>query len=160
MTRMYDWYKSHHICTRCRKETAVPGRTLCPDCAAQSRIKAAERRAVKRDEINQKYKEWNIQKKEQGLCRCGRPARPGKVQCVECALRDRKRRLSKQKAMPLGLRKELHICLRCLKPVVPGYCYCEEHLAKQREYMAKAIAAGCKSTEVAAVRRWMRRTML
>jgi hypothetical protein len=33
-------------------------------------------------------------------------------------------------------------------------------LAKQREYMAKAIAAGCKSTEVAAVRMWMRRTML
>jgi hypothetical protein len=157
MTRMYDWYKSHHICTRCRRETAVPGRILCPDCAAKSRIKAAERRAVKRDEINRKQREWNIRKKEQGLCRCGRPARPGKVQCLECALRDNRRKTERQHAntqvMPLGLRKELHICLRCLKPAVAGYCYCEEHLAKQREYMSKAIAAGHKSTEVAAVRR-------
>ena len=102
--------------------------------------------------------------KEKGLCRCGRPARPGKVQCSECALKDARRTLERRhssgKTMPLGLRKELHICLRCLKPAMPGYCFCEEHLAKQREYMAKAIAAGMENPNAIAARKWMRRTML
>ena len=164
MGRLYWWYKAHNICTQCRKEETVPGRTLCPECAEKSRIRAAERRAAKRDEINREQKEWNRRMKEKGLCRCGRPARPGKVQCLECALRDNRRTLARRhssgRTLPHGLRQELHICRRCSKPAVPGYYFCEEHLAKQREYMAKAIAAGMNDSNVIAARKWMRRTMM
>ena len=164
MGRLYWWYKAHNICTQCRKEEAVPGRTLCPECAEKSRARAAERRAAKRDEINREQKERNKRMKEKGLCRCGRPARPGKVQCLECALRDNRRTLARRhssgRTLPHGLRQELRICRRCSKPAVPGYYFCEEHLAKQREYMAKAISAGMNDSNVIAARKWMRRTMM
>ena len=141
---LYEWYKSHHICTQCLREDATPGRTLCPDCAEKNRDRAARRRAAKRDEINLQQKQRNLKLRENGLCRCGRPARPGKALCIECAVKDNRKTIERRHArgqtMPLGLRKELHICLRCQKPAVEGYCYCEEHRAKQREHMAKAIA--------------------
>jgi hypothetical protein len=159
----YEWYKEHHICTQCLKETAMPGRTLCYECAEKSIERGLAYRTKNRESIRAKSRADYIKRKEKGLCRCGRPAREGKSLCAICAAKDNKRHIERRhsagKTMPLGLRKELHICLRCEKTAVEGYCYCAEHLQKQRAYISKAVEVGKHNEKVKAARRYIKRSM-
>lgn len=62
----YRWYRDHHICVRCHREEAVPGRVMCPDCMAWSRKYDAKRRAKNRETINRNYMKRIHRRKEQG----------------------------------------------------------------------------------------------
>ena len=84
--------------------------------------------------------------KKAGLfCRCGkRKARPGKLSCLECGIKEKKsneRIRMKKKSLPFWLRAELGICYKCDKPVVDGYKLCPKHLALARSFMARAVDA-------------------
>lgn len=76
----YQWYKSHGICPKCKREWSRPGRVFCEACA---KVK---------QKSTQKYctaascKARRERLKAQGLCvNCTRQAVPGRVLCAECA---------------------------------------------------------------------------
>lgn len=160
----YRWYRDHHICVRCHKEDAVPGRVMCPDCMAWSRMYNAKRRAKNRETINRNYMKRIHRRKEQGICyRCNSPAVPGKTMCAKCARKDLERKREKRIAagcMPAWERKELGICLRCNEKVVPGHGYCEKHLEEYRGYIKKAKAAAMVSPRIQEIRKWMNKAMI
>ena len=76
--RRYDRLKAAGLCVSCGWREALPGRTRCQWC----RDKAS---AVRAKEV---YKAKIRARRDQGLCvRCGAPARPGKANCLSCAVK-------------------------------------------------------------------------
>lgn len=90
----YDWYKSHGICPRCRKEDAAKGHVYCLNCLDEQALLQMELRANLSDEkkadILKKQNESNKKRyarlKAEGICpNCGkRKARIGMVFCAYC----------------------------------------------------------------------------
>lgn len=84
----YAWYKSRHICPRCRQKDAAKGKVYCLDCldkeaVATMRYKSTHDTSAK----NRVYcRDRYQQAKEQGICvRCfQRQARSGKATCQIC----------------------------------------------------------------------------
>jgi len=132
----YYWYRAHNICPRCKQNDAIPGQVLCPECAE----KARKYRTAHRDRENARKRERRAQRKEQGLCMCGKPARPGRTKCLECFLRDR-RTTKRKETKPIWLRREQGICLRCDEKAVEGRTLCAHHLELARQSVKVAKAA-------------------
>lgn len=84
----YDWYKSHGICPKCRREDAAKGRVYCLNCLDRESLSTMRYRASHdtRDSNKAKCRERYYRAKEMGLCvRCKhRRAREGKVTCQVC----------------------------------------------------------------------------
>lgn len=72
----YYWLKEHGICTYCKHEKAVPGKTKCKKCLAKIRAK----RQAKRCDIDRS------ERRSCGVCYiCGKnPVLSGKGVCNEC----------------------------------------------------------------------------
>lgn len=72
----YYWLKSQRICTYCKHEKAVPGKTKCKKCLAKIKAK----RQAKRCEIDRS------ERRSYSICYiCGKnPILPGKGVCKEC----------------------------------------------------------------------------
>lgn len=72
----YYWLKSQRICTYCKHEKAVPGKTKCKKCLVKIRTK----RQSKRHDIDRS------ERRSCGICYiCGKnPVLPGKGVCAEC----------------------------------------------------------------------------
>lgn len=145
----YDFCKSSHICVRCRKERATPGRTTCLACRMAERERHARDYAKHRDEFlrkaaepggrNEKNRELYRQRKEQGLCTaCGKINNTKRNTCPRCAAKDRAFQEKYRKIRNLGKPIwGIERCHFCLKPPEKGYKCCAEHLAKLKEIAAK-----------------------
>lgn len=86
----YEWYKSHGICPRCKKQYNKPGRVHCEACLAE-----LLRKKWKRDptgEIKrQRDKERRQEAQEKGLCTVCKKRKPpdGRLECEVCRQRKR-----------------------------------------------------------------------
>ena len=126
----YYFLKEHNICTRCRKEKAVKGFTMCADCLYYSSEYQAERRASMSPESKEffskkssdAHKRLYYKRKNAGLCtRCGKhKAVKGTTKCTECrASYNRYMREFKHKrgVTPFELKGNGYYCSTCGKPV-------------------------------------------
>lgn len=93
-----DWYRSHGLCAAgCGQPLAVNSKWYCADCLQKQadchHLKYLSLTEDEKKARNEKIKQWRMNKKAAGICaECPKPARPGRVLCVECAIRDSNRR--------------------------------------------------------------------
>jgi len=140
----YRWYKAHGICPRCRTNNAMAGHVLCAECAEKKAEYMAEYRKSHRAELNAKQRARRARYRAEGLCQCGKPARPGMSRCIDCsltAIRNGEKYRALHPRKPLWMRKERGICLRCDEPAVEGKRLCAHHLELARQSVKVAKAA-------------------
>lgn len=134
----YKWYKEHHICTICSKNTAMPNRTLCADCAythyGKQRLKREQMDEDKKERYQQQkkdsYNRLRAYRKENGLCvKCGkRKSLEGKSLCLDCNIANN--RQCRERKIRNGMLKQHELlgeCRRCNEKAMPGKHYCEKH---------------------------------
>lgn len=146
----YDWYKSHHVCVSCRKETAAKGRTMCLVCLSDGAEKARayrEREPDKsREASDRAHKRLYEERKAAGLCvSCGkRPPKEGRVRCGLCLARHRRNAETVRRKRGQWSRQELTepgVCYMCKAPSLPGKKVCAECREKNMKKLEKANAA-------------------
>ena len=151
----YDFCKSHHICTKCRRERAINGLTLCWRCrlnvAESSAIRWRNRTEEERKEITKKnterLKAVREERKMTGVCVvCGkRKPKKGRVTCEIClakrSRKERERRIGKGR-IPWEVRIDGHHCYRCMdENLVPGKKLCPKCYEKACANLKKALGA-------------------
>ena len=142
---------SRGICIYCCREDALPGFSLCLDCAEKKEISHARylaglsdgKKAKKAAQSAARCKARYWESKALGVCaRCHRrKASAGKAMCLDCRLkhnRMHRRRVEAREALPKHLWASHGLCTLCGKPAVEGYMSCAHHLEIRRASAAKA----------------------
>lgn len=131
----YAMLDRNHLCHKCHKEKAFPGRKYCPECLEKNALKNAKQleRIRANPELAQKLRDYHRaryhQHKDAGLCvACNKPATHG-MYCYEHFVKD-KRRIQKQtekgrrdaldRVNVHNYRRENHLCCYCGAPVEDG----------------------------------------
>lgn len=87
---LYEWYKEHRICVRCKQVKAIKGKTKCVECTeferAKSRQYYAEHRQAIRAIQHSGYKRRRAGYISAGMCPCcgKREPREGYKLCEAC----------------------------------------------------------------------------
>ena len=116
----YEFYKKHHICTRCGQADAIRGHTLCWDCnekAAKSNKKCND---AHRKENAERLRNLRAYRKENGLCSwCGKPSGNFSYCAKHRAIkRLRVEKMRREKGiMSKSMGADGYFCGICLKPV-------------------------------------------
>lgn len=124
---IYAERRDNGLCVRCGKELGEDDESYCARCKS---LVSWYRSHPKRD-----YKARYREDKEKGICtRCHkRQARPGRITCIECALRQKRysaERYAKGNHTPRWMKGDGVHCTTCLKPVeTPGAKLCNRCLA-------------------------------
>ena len=90
---LYLFYKSHGICVKCGRNSALNNHTLCGECTYKNNERAVRRYGRQTEEQKQAHnaylRELRHKRKENGICvQCGsRKAMPGKQKCIECSIK-------------------------------------------------------------------------
>lgn len=138
MKETRQWCREHHICVRCFRETAVPGKVQCFECCEKSRLKSISRSREKRDKDNEAARKRYWELKEQGICtRCRKRPSNGKALCTFCLAVDSikaNNRRRDQGIMPRYLMGDGYHCALCGKDTEkPGDKLCTACLERNRE---------------------------
>ena len=133
----YKWYQSHGICGKCGQRSLVPGMKHCEECLYMFRMRYDPQKQAER------VAKLKAERKEKGLCtQCGRPARPMRTTCIQCAERakscDHRRYLTQY--VHVVKAKDICFAHNCQEKVVDGKRFCPKHLAEKRERMSKCFA--------------------
>lgn len=152
MTPLRSWYKQHGICPECGQREGFNGGVLCFECREKNQQKNIKYQSdpVRRERYNKtanarKNRQY-YERKSAGMCtRCGKVKQEKGQLCFSCW---RKRQKQREKAKSGRLRRGMHfrdriergVCMYCEAPVVPGKCFCEEHL-KQRQILFEKCKA-------------------
>lgn len=132
-----EFYTSHGICYRCRKEPIYGDETICPECSAKeyaNTLKSRER--LGREHYNKVHREWAKKHYQEsvknGICyRCGkRPADGGYKSCGICRNKNGEyKRIRYQANVKISREKrtQMGMCYFCDAPVKAGYKVCEKH---------------------------------
>ena len=137
-----QWYLSHKICPRCKKNDLMGNETICPECRAKETNTTLKNR--KKDEYNayqRKLSKSIYQKrKESGICtRCGkRKATQGFTTCAMCRERDNETRRIRKGTSERSDRESRGLCFFCNNPVKKGYKVCEYHYQINLNNLSKA----------------------
>lgn len=151
---IYNWRKSHKICTKCGKEDAKKNHTLCWRCLAnRNDYSRVYYHTQKKRSDEQRARDAECRKQYVGkrfadnLCfRCGKypPIGDSKYSmCVYCnAKESAKRRENRHKngTLPQVLRGNGLYCTHCCKPVCNGEKLCPECYEKACKNVSKAKA--------------------
>lgn len=133
----YWFWKNKGRCVRChcRDALTMNGHSLCGVCRDKKRIIARE--YAHTHDVAAANREQYRRKREAGLCvKCGKPALPGRVRCLECTVkqkgRDRQRNLERHKDTnyPRGGNGFCYMCNK--KPAIPGRRTCPDCAEKCR----------------------------
>lgn len=135
MTReLYDWYKSHGICVRCRIRGAQPGKTRCLLCMSDD-ADYYEAHKNRRDEAKhrEQQKSYYQRRKEAGICpKCGkRKPVSGGVFCGICRAKSRERMRERRIKKGLLTRDLIahDMCSMCGGVPLEGKRLCAVHYA-------------------------------
>ena len=130
-----DERRRQGICTTCGKHPAFANYASCEYCIEKRNVRSAKWREGNRDKINQRQRARQRKDVAAGICTACRQPNPDttRVWCPKCRAKDHARYMRNyvHKIRPDG------VCLRCDRPVEPGWKLCPVH----REY---AAAAGVK----------------
>lgn len=141
----YQFWRSLGRCWYCKGKDALTmsGHTLCSACAEERNAKA--RAAYDPETEREKNRASYNARKAAGLCvKCRRMARPGRVTCVECAIkmarRDAAREIPrKTENYPRGANGYCYQCNRV--PAIKGERLCESCKPRMLEMKARQMAA-------------------
>ena len=123
-------------CSRCNQPNDRGRRaSICTSCAGQALQKRRERDRCRRDAMH-----------DAGKCKCGRPAKPGRVSCQHCI-----DAASQARQRTWHDRASRHVCPECETPAMPPMVRCRacclKHLQqgdpeRATEFYLARIAAG------------------
>ena len=129
-----EWRKAHGFCTRCGKEKAEKGKSLCLICKMDEREKRREKYAnmpeeKKKEHLEEKREKAELirkEKKANGIClQCSRPVYKNHSYCYEHYISQKKADKRHRKKIypyhPTG------VCRICGKEPAPGHKLCPEH---------------------------------
>lgn len=69
----YRFFKAHGICTRCNKERAIEGHTMCADCLANEAVRESKHTPMSEAAKARRKAKYEY-RKTNGLCLdCGKP---------------------------------------------------------------------------------------
>lgn len=145
---VYHWRKEHGICTRCGKEEAEKGKTVCLECKMVQREKMLAVYHNKPEEFKamqaEKKRLIRAEKKANGICwQCSKPVYKDHVYCYEHYISqrkaDRKYKQKKYKYHPSGT------CYICGKESENGFKLCPEHHKEWAERTAATNKARDRS---------------
>lgn len=137
----YRYMKSIGKCTKCGKEPAIEGSTMCVECnyrdSVWRKIRYDKMSDEKKKRKNQSARERRKRFQEQGLCSCGKKLTDKRYKlCAECRIYyNRKQRQYR----PPKMWMELGLCRWCGEETAEGTVYCEKHLAQVREQFEKNV---------------------
>ncbi len=139
----YDWLKSKGICVSCGQDYACVGSVFCPECGERKCKKSLEYYYAHREECSNRrkpyFKQRYAERKAKGLCtQCGRKAIDGQTLCLECRIKQRKRR--KKESPERSMRPELGLCYICGKPLNKWDKLCDDCHEKASERAKKMNA--------------------
>ena len=121
----YDFYKKIGICPDCRKNSAVPNRVFCDDCAGKRRERY--RNSEKKKRVGNKTVQ---ERKKKGICtQCGNwPAAPGRTKCKLCLSKNAEaQRIKRNSYITRSERPSYGMCYICgNKGLHDGTSLCEE----------------------------------
>jgi len=132
----YEYYKELGLCVQCKKDNAMVGSTVCPECAD----KKAEYDRLRWEKLKKssgfpEYQrkhliyENNLRQKRRdaGICHiCGkRPVEKGYARCYECLIERRKNRAKLD--IPRSARPSYGLCYFCGEPVLADKKVCQKH---------------------------------
>lgn len=148
----YQFIKSLGLCVRCRKSTAMPGKTYCEVCAAeQAEQRLRKKEAMTSEEIQIKKQKDKIyrdriraERRSMGLCiYCGKQKARDHTLCIECNLKHRRsaqksrerQRYQNGTEWKNGISRHEYpqygICYKCCKnPVIEGKKLCADCMEK------------------------------
>ena len=130
----YLWRKTHGICVRCGREDAEPHKTKCVECLGQEAACAKKFRdsmseAQKREQSKRRRLKRDA-RKTSGLCVCcGKKVSKGKSYCLECWIKERRRKKAQYETRRMKTDFAEGLCCRCNEPALPGKKLCEKHYA-------------------------------
>ena len=127
----YFRLKELGICTRCGKEQARPGKTVCLSCSFRyHKLLTPEQTA----QVNEQRKQTRQNRLENGLCPdCGKPLYPRHQRCYEHMMKKRQYYHLKEKDKRSRKYRETGVCIRCGGERVEGKTVCGECLEKLRQ---------------------------
>lgn len=133
-----QWCKEHGFCTRCQKEKAEPGHSLCLVCRMDARGKSKPRSEEEKKERADKARQDMTERRKKGICRrCSKPVYQNHAHCYEHYIyTTRKNREYNQKR-----RKGYAIigkCRICGEELRPGSAFCEIHYQQYSSRRAEA----------------------
>lgn len=131
------------ICTRCGKRPAFGNYKRCEYCIESEGVRNYEWQAKNREKINARRREMRQEALDEGRCvHCFKPnPDPTRKTCPKCRAAEHRRFVRDYipKVRPEG------ICIRCDRPVEPGWKLCEVHRATAAAAGEKGRAAQDRS---------------
>ena len=154
------FYKGYGICTRCGKEKAELGKTMCWRCAEIKREYVRKYNntdpEVKKERAKETSRELYHRRISKGLCgRCGKRkiAKNSTSRCIDCLLKNRRaseKSRKKNVVIPRDERYKHGLCYICGEPYEPNDTkVCDKCRERQRENALKQ-----DKTKWLATQRW------
>ena len=132
----YEYYKGLGLCVICKKDNAMIGSVICPECADKQANRDRARWKMLKNSIG--YKEYRLRfliyqnelhqrRRNAGICHvCGKhPAEKGHARCYECLIKRHKNR--KRLDIPRHARPSYGLCYFCGEPALAEKRVCQEH---------------------------------
>jgi hypothetical protein len=120
-----DERRRNGICTTCGKRPAFGNYVSCEYCIEKNTVRAYLHRAANRERYNAMQRDKRRKELEAGKCSACHKPNPdlSRVLCPSCRARDHARYMRNyvHKVRPDG------VCLRCDRPVEPGWKLCSVH---------------------------------
>ena len=133
-----EWLKSHGICTRCKKQDADPGHSLCLICRMDARGRKKPRTEEQKRQHAENMRRFYAEKRAAGLCmNCSKPAYQGHAHCYHHYIYY-KRKGRQQNAKRSNNYAELGLCRICGGERREGSKLCETHYQQYAEQMRAA----------------------
>lgn len=133
----YDWYKSNGICTHCRHEKAVDGKTLCLVCLMENRKYRSKKDKSKTAESDKlKYQT----RKDKGVCVvCGKNPQQHGLKCNRCYSRIKVKKEQNRADITRSERSQYGLCYVCGKPKMKDRNVCSECYEKRLTSISKIM---------------------
>lgn len=126
-------------CTSCFKEKCWQGRTMCPKCLDKNKESSERTRSETSKEQRRRY----VKRKRDlcvaySICReCMCKKATVKLKCIECHVKELKRRDKNRKGVKRNMRAELGLCYFCGEFAINGKKTCSKHFKIQGDKFKK-----------------------
>lgn len=136
----YQWYKLNKICTHCRHEQAVKGKTLCLVCLMENRKYKSRKDKSKITESDRlKYQD----RKDRGICVvCGKNPQQHGLKCNKCYSRIKVRNEQNRADLTRSERPQYGFCYICGKPKMKDKNVCEDCYKIRLDSISKIMYMG------------------
>lgn len=132
-----EWCKTHGVCTKCHKQKADPGHSLCLMCRMDARGKTKPRTSEEKKRRADASRAAMADKRKNGICRrCNKPVYKGHAHCYEHYIYARRKNRERNEKRRKGYELEGK-CRICGEEQRTGSKFCETHFQQYSLRMAE-----------------------